>query len=130
MGEPEERPVGQEYARELTELGTNKAQGRTPAEAAEQQIEALARDMQPLLEAQRDWATLQGLHDFVVGQQMVTVFEAPTYEPVRQEVEKRRSTAAQRVEELKAASKEQLEWLTMLLSVSAVLAQEGAHGST
>jgi hypothetical protein len=62
MGETEETPIREQYARELIEL-TNLKQAWSPKEAIEEQIEREAKELRPLLEALRNLAQASALHD-------------------------------------------------------------------
>ena len=60
MREIEEKPIREQYSRELTEL-TSRREAWSPEEAIDEQIEREAKELRPLLEALRNLAQASAL---------------------------------------------------------------------
>jgi hypothetical protein len=114
MREPEEKPIRERYARELTEL-VDSEQAWTPAEAIDEQIEREARELQPLLEAVRDLAQSRSFHGYVWNRwSSAGRTDQSTLQPILDKATEAKTTASGEVDRLKAEHEEAVQRLFVL----------------
>jgi hypothetical protein len=115
MRDPEEKPVREEYARELTEL-VDRKQAWTPAEALDEQIEKEARALQPLLEAVRELAQSRSFHEYVWNRWSSAFPERDkeALQPILDRATEAKTTASEEVDRLKAEHEDAVTRLFVL----------------
>ncbi len=114
MGETEEKPVREQYSRELLEL-TTRRQAWSPEEAIDEQIEREARELRPLLEALRNLAQASTLHDYVFDRwTSAGDNDRSALDPVLQRAAEAKTTASEEVERMKSKSAEAVQRLFVL----------------
>jgi hypothetical protein len=114
MREIEEKPIREQYARELTEL-VDRQQAWTPAEAIDEQIEREARELQPLLEAVRDLAQSRSFHEYVWNRwSSAGPRDQSALQPILDKATEAKTTASGEVDRLKAEHDEAVQRLFVL----------------
>jgi hypothetical protein len=123
MRETEEKPLREQYARELTEL-VDMRQDWSPEEAVEEQIDREAKELQPLLTAVRDLAHSRSLHEYLwnrwssAGQN-----DREALQPLLEKTEEAKTRASEEVDRLKAEREEAVQRLFVLFRLRAELRQ-------
>jgi hypothetical protein len=114
MRETEEKPIREEYSRELMEL-TNRKQAWSPEEAIDEQIEREAKELRPLLEALRNLAQASALHDYVFDRwTSAGDNDRSALDPILQRAAEAKTTASEEVERMKSKNAEAVQRLFVL----------------
>jgi hypothetical protein len=114
MGDPEERPVREQYDRELKELVEGK-QDWTPAEAVDEQIERETRELQSLLEAVRNLAQSRSLHVYLWNRwSSGTQNDRSALQPILAKAKEAMTTASEEVDRLQTEHEKAVQQLSVL----------------
>jgi hypothetical protein len=123
MRETEEKPIREQYLRELTEL-VDMRQDWSPEEAVEEQIEREAKKLQPLLTAVRDLAHSRSLHEYLWNRwNSAGENYREALPPLLGLVEEAKTTASEEVGRMKAEHEEAVQRLYVLFRLRAELKQ-------
>jgi hypothetical protein len=114
MRETEEKPIREQYSRELMEL-TSRKQAWSPEEAIDEQIEREAKELRSLLEALRNLAQASALHDYVFDRwTSAGDHDRSALDPILQRAAEAKTTASEEVERMKAKNAEAVQRLFVL----------------
>jgi hypothetical protein len=114
MRETEEKPIREQYSRELMEL-TSRKQAWSPEEAIDEQIEREAKEVRPLLEALRNLAQASALHDYVFDRwTSAGDNDRSALDPILQRAAEAKTTASEEVERMKSKNAEAVQRLFVL----------------
>jgi hypothetical protein len=114
MRETEEKPIREQYSRELMEL-TSRKQAWSPEEAIDEQIEREAKEVRPLLEALRNLAQATALHDYVFDRwTSAGDSDRSALDPILQRAAEAKTTASEEVERMKSKNAEAVQRLFVL----------------
>ena len=114
MRETEDKPIREQYSRELMEL-TNRKQAWSPEEAIDEQIEREAKELRPLLEALRNLAQASALHDYVFDRwTSAGDNDRSALDPIVQRAAEAKTTASEEVERMKSKNAEAVQRLFVL----------------
>jgi DNA repair exonuclease SbcCD ATPase subunit len=115
MRETGEKPIREQYSRELMELTSTRKQAWSPEEAIDEQIEREAKELRPVLEALRNLAQASALHDYVVDRwTSASSNDRSALDPILRRAAETRTTASEEVERMKSKYAEAVQRLFVL----------------